>query len=238
MTAEPSPSAAFGERVVRCFEWLQDTASAAEAADRGIALEGDVARLVPVGHSHVADQRLIATLAHWREVNMHVYPTQFTVTIDGTAAWLRDLVLAVSDRIMFLVLDDDGRLLGHCGLAEASTRDRLRLENVVRGPGGPPGVMFAAVRALLRWVQVNLGADTVYARPATDNERVVRFLLRLGFEDEGHLIPLRKLVTGDAIAFVPCAPDDDRPPDRYQNRLVYRAPAAEVGPGVEPPRRE
>lgn len=234
MTAEPSDD--YQRRVVRCFAWLKDTATEAEAYTRAIQLEGDVGQLVPVGQAHATDQRLIATLARWRELNMRVYPTQFTVTLEGTAAWLRDRVLAVPDRIMFLVLDSDGRRLGHCGLAEGLTRERLRLDNVVRGePGGPPGIMFAAVTALLQWVQDKLGADTVYAPPATDNERVVRFLLRLGFRDEGNLIPLRKVVSGDRIEFVPRHPDDERPPDRYQNRLVYRTADADLQRGVESP---
>lgn len=198
-----------------------------------IALEAG-GRLLPVGRGHLADRDLIATLARWRTVNMQVYPTQFTVTIDGTEAWLRDRVLGVPDRVMFLVLAADGRRLGHCGFAEAFERGRLKLDNLVRGePGGPAGVMAAAVSALLRWAQVNLGADTIYAPAATDNERVIRFLLRLGFRDEGELIPLRKVVNGDRVEFVPRAPGDDRPPDRYQNRLVYRMPTTPLPLGPD-----
>jgi perosamine synthetase len=229
MTAHSSASADYRAAVVRSFAWLKDTASATEASARAIPLAGDIGQLVPVGHGHPTDERLIATLARWRETYMHLYPTQFRVTLDGTAAWLKDRVLAVPDRVMLLVLEPGGRLLGHAGLAEALNDDRaVTLDNVVRGgPGGPPGIMSAAVRALLQWARVNLDPQVISVRPGADNERMIGFVKRLGFRDEGHLIPLRRVVTGEHIAYVPRDPSDDRPPDRYQNRLIYRGPGFE-----------
>jgi hypothetical protein len=51
--------------------------------------------------------RSIAALARWRAANEFAYPTRF----EGTATWLRDRVLNVPDRIMFLVHDPAGRVV-------------------------------------------------------------------------------------------------------------------------------
>jgi hypothetical protein len=59
-------------------------------------------------------------LAACRAANAFAHPTRFAVTSVGTAAWLRGRVLAVPDRIMFLVHDPHGRAVGHAGFADAS----------------------------------------------------------------------------------------------------------------------
>src|SRR4051794_10556848 len=55
----------------------------------------------------VDDAALIERLGAWRAAYMANYPTQFEVTAEGTAAWLRDLVLGDADRLMFLIVDAD-----------------------------------------------------------------------------------------------------------------------------------
>jgi RimJ/RimL family protein N-acetyltransferase len=223
-TPRSSPISEYEALVVRSFAALKSSAGQAVAQERAIPIEGGMGTLVPVGYEHVGDDRLIATLARWREANMHVYPTQFPVTHSGTAEWLTERVLAVSDRVLFLVVEPGGRPLGHGGFAEGARGDRsLKLDNVMRGEAiGPPGIMTGAVGALLRWADATLASEVITAPAFADNHRIIRLLCGLGFRDEGDLIPLQKVVSGDRIDYVPHDSASGRPPDRYQNRLIYR----------------
>jgi perosamine synthetase len=186
-----------------------------------IPIAGGDGFLVPVCELHASDPFLIATLAQWRAENAWVYPTQFTVTLAGTALWLRSLVLAVEDRMMFLVVDRDGRTIGHMGFADAINDDQaMRLDNVIRGVKGVvPGLMTSAYRALQDWAERLIGPRTIYAIVFSDNERVINFLARVGFEIVDSW-PLRRHVEGERVVYRPLAPDDGAGADRYHTRMV------------------
>ena len=185
-----------------------------------LPLAGGAGTLVPVGEEHADDDELIATLALWRVQNMAVYPTRFPVSLEGTASWLRDRVLAVPSRVMWLVEAPDGERIGHGGLARI---DELaaKLDNVMRGvPKRTPGIMEAAVNAILDWAHSELPAEAVYAPVFTWNVRALAFFRRLGFRDD-RLLPLTRVENGERIEHVPYDPACGRPPDDYHLRLVY-----------------
>src|SRR5205807_2084271 len=95
------------------------------------------------------DEDLVARLACWRRESASAFPSRFAVTDAGTARWLRDRVLDVDDRLLFLVVDRRGHAVGHLGLANAVNDDAaMELDNVVRGvpvaAAGPAGAPAAA----------------------------------------------------------------------------------------------
>ena len=199
---------------------------AAPNADTGLRAFGAANALVPVGELHAGDSDLIATLARWREQNTFWYPTQFRVTLEGTAAWLRSQVLDVEDRILFLVMDGQETPVGHLGLAQAvNDRRDLKVDNVMRGERGcRPGIMSRALRTMLDWAEQTLGPRLIYLPVFRDNEHAIRFYRRLGFRDE-RLVPLRRHQEADRVCYRPLAEDDRAAPDRYHLRMTY-TPAA------------
>src|SRR5436305_100598 len=127
-------SAAYKQAVRDTFSRLKRTARREDLEARQVPLGSGQGALVPVCELHASDADLLATLARWREQNTQWYPTQFRVTLAGTAAWLRAQVLDVEDRIMFLVADRVGTLVGHLGLAHAiNDRLEVKVDNVMRG---------------------------------------------------------------------------------------------------------
>ena len=159
--------------------------------------------LVPVSRAHAADERLIAALARWRVANEFAYPTRFPVTLAGTGAWLRERVLAAPERMMFLVHDASGRPIDHAGFVADGDRT-LKLDNVMRGERGAPGIMTAAVTALLRWADRTLEPVAVRLPVFAHNGHAIRFYRRIGFHDAG-LVPLRRLELGERVEYVPLA---------------------------------
>lgn len=216
-------SAVYRETVRRMFRFLKDTDRLDELYARSLPLAEGQGYLLPVCRFHAGDTELVATLARWREEHVSAYPTQFPVTLSGTADWLRRRVLEAEDRLLFLVVDARGRLVGHLGLANAlEETGGVELDNVVRGvPGVAPGIMSHAVRTLADWTMEHLRPRRIHLRVFQDNTHAVEFYRRLGFVEEEQ-IPLRKHQAGERIEYRPLEENDMAPADRVFLRMVYR----------------
>jgi perosamine synthetase len=160
--------------------FLKATDAIADLHARAIVIPGNRGLLVPVCELHADDTALIETLARWRDENQHAFPTRFEVTAAGTALWLRHGLLDRPDRILFLVLDRHGRAIGHMGLANGN-----EIDNVVRGEQAEPGLMGAALEALLDWAHGVAGLEGIHLRVVHGNERALAFYRRHGFVEDG-----------------------------------------------------
>ncbi len=219
------PAEVFRQTVRRMFRFLKETDRLDELYARSVPLAGGRGYLLPVCRFHAEDPELVATLAQWRQENASAFPTQFPVTLSGTADWLRRRLLEAEDRLLFLVADARGRLVGHLGLANALGESaEVELDNVVRGVRGvAPGIMSLAVQALLDWTTEHLRPRQIHLRVFEDNTHAVAFYRRLGFA-EAQRIPLRRHQEGERIEYRPLCPGDTAPPDRVFLRMVYRPP--------------
>jgi perosamine synthetase len=208
----------YGERVRRSFAALKSIDEERELGRAALPLAEAAGSLVPVCRLHLRDRELIELLGAWRVRNMDVYPTQFPVSFEGTEGWLRERLLAVPDRILFLICEPGGRPIGHGGIDEAlADPASARLDNVMRGvDDAPPGIMRNAVAALIEWTWATIAPEAIWAKVFSDNEPVIRLLHGLGFEDQG-LSPLRRVQSGDRITFEPAA---DGAADRHHLRIV------------------
>jgi perosamine synthetase len=218
-----SPEIADYQRAVRdTFALLKRTYRADDLETRAIRFAGPDGSLVPLCELHAGDGRLVELLAEWRAANMFAYPTQFPVTLAGTADWLRTKVLDVEDRLLFLVLDPRGEPIGHLGLAQAlNDRREVKVDNVVRGSRtASSGIMSAALRALLGWAEATLRPARVWLPVFSDNQHAIRFYRRIGFRDD-RLLPLRRHIDGDRVSYLPRETGDHAPADRFHLRLVY-----------------
>src|SRR5438045_1358828 len=90
------------------FSFLKNTDRLDDLHTKSIALKDNMGFLIPVCKLHATDEKLIKKFAEWRQLNTRYFPSQFTVTLEGTSNWLRKGVLEVEDRILFLVVDKHG----------------------------------------------------------------------------------------------------------------------------------
>lgn len=160
--------------------------------------------LLPVCQLHLSDEELIQKLSDWRDENNFAYPTQFKVTFEGTKNWLKDKLLDIDGRILFLVYDQNNTLIGHMGFNNCSNDQAyMEIDNVVRGVNQQaPGLMTDGMKALLDWAQRELHPELIYLRVFKDNEHAVKFYKRLDFV-EFEEIPLCKKVKGEMTSYVP-----------------------------------
>lgn len=212
----------YKQAVRKNFSFLKKTEQLDDLFVKSIPLAHGVGFLVPVCELHATDDGLIAKLAQWRAENAFAYPTQFPVTIPGTASWLRSKLLDLEGRILFLILNRHGNPIGHLGFASAiNDEGELEIDNVVRGVKDvQPGIMSSAMKALLNWAEEIIGPRVIYLRLLRDNHHAIKFYRKLDFKDD-QLVPLRRHEEGERVEYRPLAEDDHNEPDKYFLRMVY-----------------
>lgn len=152
---------------------------------------------------NVENNELIKLLSQWRDSNSLWYPTVFKVSEEGTKKWLKDQVICVEDRLLFLVETLDGIPIGHMGLYRGEADNFIRgRENLING-----GMTFA-LKAMLNWVFKELKIPELYLRVFSDNKRAIKFYKRCGFTEEFN-IPLKKIKGKNFIKWEEITEKDD-----------------------------
>lgn len=220
--------AVFRDSVHRAFAFLKRTERLDELFAKSIPLDGDRGWLVPVSYLHADDESFIALLSDWRRAKESTFPTRFTVTPEGTARWLRTQVLENAARMLFVVTDRHGALLGHVGLVMAGEDARvLELDNILRGVAKTePGIMSDAMRALMLWGNETLWPDGFSLRVLASNERAIDFYRKLGFVESGRE-PLVWVANDDSSRLEPWDSESGSACDDSFVSMVY-SPAARV----------
>ncbi len=202
------------------FSFLKQTAHLDDLFSKSLALENHSGYLIPICELHASDKNLMRYLAEWRKENMPSFPSQFTVTLEGTAQWLRKNLLDVEDRILFLVVDKYNNPIGHLGFANGlNDQCELEIDNVVRGvKNTSPNIMSIAMKRLLDWAEEFIAPEQIFLRVFSDNHHAIKFYKNLNFV-EGELIPLSKEQHGDMVLYKEITNATD--PDKYFLRMHY-----------------
>lgn len=157
------------------------------AAARALALpvfnaeRVQIGELVPVGRWMLDDHDKIAAMASWRQRAMRMFLTQFNSTAEGTANYLRKLAVPEPDRLLFLLLDEEQRFVGHLGLAAVGDGS-AELDNLMRGVGGSdPRLVYFAELALLDWAFSTLGVTRSAVQVLSYNWMVLALHEEVGY---------------------------------------------------------
>jgi perosamine synthetase len=213
--------ACYRNAAARNFEFFKRTSQLDDLYAKSLRLPDGTGFLLPTCDLHVDDEALIADLTRWRNEHVAVYPSQFVATPTSTRGWLRDRVLAVPDRMLFLVVNKFGRIVGHLGFASALNDDcSLEMDNIVRGVKScDPGIMTRAMETLIDWGQEKLGPREIYLRVFENNTHAISFYEKLGFVRD-RLLPLTRHMDGTNANYKPTARGET--PDTHFVRMIYR----------------
>lgn len=176
-----------------------------------------IVRLRPVHVNFIPQE--ITLLMEWRNQNREAFFSWFVATEQGTRDWLKEQILSREDRILFFVETLDGVPFGHIGLTSFDFSSKTcEIDNVLRGRDEfIKGGMSAALRALIDWVFIYLGANSVYLRVLADNRHAVDF-----YESSGLRIvkraPLRRVEAGNIIRWVEA---DNESASACENYALY-----------------
>ena len=95
---------------------------------------------------------ILDALTRWRKKYMKYFLTQFNASTNRTKSWLENIVIPSSDRLLFLILNEDNNLIGNFGIADILF-DQCELDNLIRGEkGGHPKLIYFSELSLLKWL--------------------------------------------------------------------------------------
>lgn len=210
------------------FLFLKAATNVQELYLRAIPLKGEQGFLIPVAQVHLGDDALLQRLTQWRNRFVHVYPTQFLATLESTRAWLRDRLLAVEDRMLFLVVDKQGTVVGHMGFNSCFNDEaQMELDNIVRGVDGVErGIMANALLTLTEWARKTINVEGFFLRVFADNAKAIDFYRSLGFVVD-ETIPLTKVEQEGLVSYVAC--ENGGTPDASFLRMSLHAASPEIG---------
>ena len=165
----------------------------------------------PISWDDLNDDRLIGYLKDWRKENQNAFPCVFTVTHSGTRKWLRELVLAREDRLLFFVKDSHDEFIGHVGVSSCDYQNKTcEVDNIVRGRvSRQSNVMSHALVALLHWICDKIHPKHISLRVFNDNTKAINLYHKLGFCLDS-LCPLKKIETDDGFEWVESDTDVER----------------------------
>jgi hypothetical protein len=195
-------------RLISTFSTLKQIDSYEAWNQKHIYIGNNMGILGCICELHANDDNLIAKLANWRE-EATTFRDQFEVTFESTKKWLRELLLNVPDRILFLVMDNKERPVGNMGFARSLNDDGfLEFDNLIRGVHGvSPEIMTEGARTLFTWATENIQPQAIISKPFKHNTYSINFHKYIGFD----------LVSG-------CIKDKDisEENDEYQVTMIYR----------------
>jgi perosamine synthetase len=208
------------------FLFLKSAKNLQEAYLRAIPIE-KIGFLIPVCEAHQNDLDLLQKLTDWRNTNVGVYPSQFVASIESTKTWLKDRLLGVPDRMLFLVTNNQGHVVGHIGFNGCLNDDFLfEVDNVIRGETeSEKGIFSHAMKALAEWARKTLNVGGFFLRVMDDNPHAIAFYARNGFVEEGR-IPLVKEENNGQINYREAKQGESKTKDFV--RMSYQ-PTRELG---------
>jgi len=230
MSLDPRRISTYQSAIKAQFRFLKEVVSLETWHASSLPLGPSGGLLLPICRLHADDEILIKDLAAWRQAAAAAYPTRFPVTIDGTRAWLIDKLLAVEDRILFLILDRHGNRVGHLGFANClNDLCAMEIDNVVRGnSAGSHGIMAEAMRAIARWAHTNFWPEEIFLRVLSDNSHAIAFYERLNYKLVDTL-PLRRHQAGEVVSFKTPEAGDNAPPDASFLRMLAHPDTTTLG---------
>ena len=79
-----------------------------------------IGELKPVNKKLIKEVEIVNSLTKWREKFTRYFLTQFQPTIQRTVNWLNNVVVASDNKVLFLIYNENNKLIGHIGLSNIS----------------------------------------------------------------------------------------------------------------------
>lgn len=157
----------------------------------------------------------IELLTDWRNKFWDAFPVKFQATFEGTKKWLLEQVYNKSDRILFIIFLDGGKI-GHIGTYRYDPiQNSAEIDNVLRSiRENTPGLMEKITNYLIYWMLHDLSLSKVRLKVFSDNFKAINLYERCGMLTVG-IIPLKRIFTNDGWEWQETKLNEGEYADRY-----------------------
>ncbi|MCP9808659.1 aminotransferase class I/II-fold pyridoxal phosphate-dependent enzyme [Cyanobium sp. HWJ4-Hawea] len=184
--------------------------------------------LIPIGEYILGDLETIDLLAKWRNINVRAYPTRFEATRASTQKWLQQQLASSPNKILFLVTNAQGSVVGHMGLASIDNSAHiLELDNISRfSEDLPPNTFSKCLKALLDWAKISMYVEGFSLRVFSTNSRAIRFYQKNKFIETRSIPMMEDPSASDGfINLIPCADSNKHIASEVMLEMVYKEDA-------------
>ena len=169
----------------KVFKFYKSSTSIQQLSSREIEFtldSGQEFRLSPLSQYHLSNQDLVQRLSNLRNDVIHIYPNASLSTLESTQKWLKDYVIQNEERILFIVLNEHSKILGHLGIW-IKEGGSFELDNVVKASDCKiQGLFTAAVRSLESWFNEMTNISLLSLRVLESNKHAQNFYHELGYQ--------------------------------------------------------
>lgn len=168
-----------------------------------------IGKLKPVDVELAQDKNIIEALTKWRQKFMRFFMTQFEATSERTEKWLKDIVLTDDSRLLFLIYDENNKLIGNFGICNIQEQN-VELDNLIRGEkGGHKHLIFFSELTLISWLY-SLGIINIYLRVFNNNFKTISLHSSVGFKPKETLALQKNINNSNEITYitVPSSPQE------------------------------
>ena len=208
----------FKSAVKSQFKFLKQDSSVLESVAKSIPVDG-FGFLAPINYAYIDNNEIVNLLTEWRNTFVDVSPTQFVASEMSTKKWLAEGLLENEGRILFLIYENSGKIVGHIGF-NSCVNDcfNFEIDNVIKGKkDAAPGIMGAATKALIEWARTTFNVETFNLRVMDDNKHAFKFYEKNNFT-ESRKIPLKRSLMGETVVY---QESTDRDADKYFIEMAY-----------------
>ncbi len=154
-----------------------------------------IGMLVPVGNWILLEDKKIELISQWRQQNIEMFLSQFSVTFNGTKRYLNETSIQNIDRILFLIYNSENEFIGHSGIIIKD--EVVELDNVMRGiKRGHPLLMQKAEISILKWCFPHLRLSSSILHVLSYNFAAIRLYENIGYRQQEEFYLKKKDDTG------------------------------------------
>lgn len=156
-----------------------------------------MAELICVDKYLASSGEIVSLLTQWRANAQENFFTQFHVTEERTASWLKEIVIPSKDRILFLIRLESGEWVGNYGVCNMGDHGG-ELDNAIRGRlGGAADLMFYCEISLLSWLFGVLNYHDVWLHVFSNNVPAILLHRMTGFSVLDRMALVKYCVDGN-----------------------------------------
>ncbi len=175
----------YSKSVTSFFKFLKNSKNYKELTLRSIKVKNkDDFLLVPISKIHLNDTNVIKKLCEWRNKNSNFFVQKNKTNFNRTKKWMKNNLIDVEDKILFLVVRDGGHPIGHIGLANCLNKKmQFEIDNVIKGEKDENKEVFSVViQELIRWASQIFYVNSFFLRVLNTNDRAINFYKKNNFK--------------------------------------------------------
>tara|TARA_S200000501_G_C20861596_1_gene760049 strand:+ start:1188 stop:2915 length:1728 start_codon:yes stop_codon:yes gene_type:complete len=175
----------YSKNVKSFFKFLKTSKSYKELTLRSIKVKDkDDLLLVPISKIHLNDQNVIKKLCMWRNKNSNSFVQKGKTNFNKTKKWMKNNLLDIEDKILFLVVRDGKYPIGHIGLANCINKKmQFEIDNVIKGEKDENKKVFSVVlQELINWASQTFYVNNFFLRVLNNNNRAINFYKKNNFK--------------------------------------------------------